>query len=39
MRKENGPLLSDEFLEEAAKEINELYGSPTKEQNEMHDIE
>jgi hypothetical protein len=32
MTKENSPFFSDEFLDELAKEINELYGSPIKEQ-------
>lgn len=31
--KENKPLLSDEFLDELANEINQLYRSPTYEQN------
>lgn len=34
MLKENRPLLSDEFLDELAKEINQHYGRPTNEQNE-----
>lgn len=34
MTKENSPYISDEFLDELAKEINELYGSPIKVQNE-----
>jgi hypothetical protein len=33
MLKENKPLLSDEFLDELANEINQLFGSPTNEQN------
>ncbi|MFB3164612.1 bacitracin ABC transporter ATP-binding protein [Neobacillus sp. 179-J 1A1 HS] len=33
MLKENKPLLSDEFLDQVANEINQLYGSPTNEQN------
>ena len=33
MVKENRPLLSDEFLDELANEINQLFGSPTNEQN------
>lgn len=32
MAKENRPLLSDEFLEEIAEEINQLYGEPQEEQ-------
>ncbi|WP_394231410.1 bacitracin ABC transporter ATP-binding protein [Niallia oryzisoli] len=28
MTTDNKPLISDEFLEELAKEINELYGEP-----------
>ncbi|PLR85619.1 bacitracin ABC transporter ATP-binding protein [Bacillus canaveralius] len=35
MHKENYPLLSDEFLDEVVKEINDLYGSPTTEQNQL----
>ncbi len=35
MSKENGPLLSDEFLDEVAKEINQLYGGPTKDENDV----
>ncbi|MEH7086896.1 bacitracin ABC transporter ATP-binding protein [Neobacillus drentensis] len=33
MFKENRPLLSDEFLDELAKEINQQYGGLTNEQN------
>lgn len=33
MLKENKPLLSDDFLDELAKEINQQYGDPTNEQN------
>lgn len=33
MSKQKKPLLTDEFLDELAKEINELYGQPV-EQNE-----
>jgi hypothetical protein len=32
MLKEKSPLLSDEFLDELVKEINQQYGGPTKEQ-------
>ena len=32
MVKEEKPILSDEFLNELAKEINELYGGPDDEQ-------
>ncbi|MEI4800545.1 bacitracin ABC transporter ATP-binding protein [Bacillus sp. FJAT-51639] len=32
MFKEYSPFLSDEFLDNLAKEINKQYGSPTKEQ-------
>ncbi len=32
MFKEKSPLLSDEFLDELAKDINQQYGGPTKEQ-------
>ncbi len=32
MVKENSPIISDEFLDELAKEINQLYGGPTNEQ-------
>lgn len=32
MFKENSPFLSDEFLDELAKEINKQYGGPTNEQ-------
>ncbi|MDQ0242743.1 hypothetical protein J2S09_000279 [Bacillus fengqiuensis] len=35
MSKENGPLLSDEFLDEVAKEINQLYGGPAKDENDV----
>ncbi|WP_156431178.1 hypothetical protein [Bacillus sp. FJAT-29814] len=34
MTKQNKPLLSDEFLNELAKEINEQYGWTVKEQND-----
>jgi hypothetical protein len=34
MLKENNPLLSDEFLNEVAREINQLYSGPGKEKNE-----
>ncbi|WHZ02918.1 bacitracin ABC transporter ATP-binding protein [Neobacillus sp. YX16] len=34
MFKENRPLLTDEFLDELANEINQQYGGPIKEQNE-----
>ncbi|MEK4228521.1 bacitracin ABC transporter ATP-binding protein [Solibacillus sp. FSL H8-0538] len=33
MFKENSPFLSDEFLDELAKEINQQYGDNTNEQN------
>ncbi|MFJ5762728.1 bacitracin ABC transporter ATP-binding protein [Neobacillus sp. NPDC093182] len=33
MLKENKPLLSDEFLDELANEINQLYGKHINEQN------
>ncbi|WP_338752658.1 hypothetical protein [Bacillus sp. FJAT-52991] len=33
MVKENSPFLSDEFLEELAREINQQYGDNTNEQN------
>jgi hypothetical protein len=32
--KENGPLLTDEFLDELVKEINEQYGFPTDKEKE-----
>ncbi|SFB21805.1 MULTISPECIES: hypothetical protein [unclassified Bacillus (in: firmicutes)] len=32
MFKENNPLLSDEVLDALAEEINQQYGSPTREQ-------
>lgn len=32
-KEKGGPILTDEFLEEAAKEINQLYGGHTNEQN------
>jgi hypothetical protein len=32
MLKDNDPFLSDEFLDEIAKEINEEFGGPTDEQ-------
>jgi hypothetical protein len=31
MSKQNKPLLTDEFLDELAKEINELFGHPVEE--------
>ncbi|MEH7123711.1 bacitracin ABC transporter ATP-binding protein [Bacillus sp. JJ1532] len=33
MFKDNSPFLSDEFLDELAKEINQQYGGQTNEQN------
>ncbi|TDL63431.1 bacitracin ABC transporter ATP-binding protein [Rhodococcus qingshengii] len=33
MLKENKPLLSDEFLDELANEINQQYGIPINDQN------
>jgi hypothetical protein len=33
MLKDNDPFLSDEFLDELAKEINQQFGGPTDEQN------
>ena len=33
MFKENRPLLSDELLDEIAKEINQQYGCPINDQN------
>jgi hypothetical protein len=33
MFKENSPFLSDEFLDELTKEINQQFGGPTNEQN------
>ncbi|WP_066392290.1 hypothetical protein [Neobacillus mesonae] len=32
MHKEKNPIVSDEFLDELVKEINQLYGEPTEEQ-------
>ncbi|MDF9758284.1 hypothetical protein OKW24_000057 [Peribacillus simplex] len=32
MFKDNNPFLSDEFLDELAKDINQQYGGPIKEQ-------
>ncbi|WP_066392296.1 hypothetical protein [Neobacillus mesonae] len=32
MHKEKNPIISDEFLDEIVKEINQLYGGPTEEQ-------
>ena len=32
MSKEKSPFLSDEFLDELVKEINQQYGGPIKEQ-------
>lgn len=37
MSKQNKPLLTDDFLDEVAKEISELYGGPTAEQNDLPD--
>lgn len=34
MTKVKKPILTDEFLDELAKEINDQYGWPKKEQNE-----
>lgn len=34
MSKKTKPLLSEEFLDEIAREINELYGDPDNEQKE-----
>ncbi|MCM3651651.1 bacitracin ABC transporter ATP-binding protein [Metabacillus litoralis] len=34
MSKKSKPLLSEEFLDEIAREINELYGEPNNEQKE-----
>lgn len=33
MSKEKKPLLTDEFLDELAKEINEIYGPPDEQNN------
>jgi hypothetical protein len=33
MLKENSPFLSDDFLDELAKEINQQFGGSTNEQN------
>ncbi|MDM5187973.1 bacitracin ABC transporter ATP-binding protein [Bacillus sp. DX4.1] len=38
MSKENKPFLSDEFLDEVVKEINQLYGDSTKEQNDVPSV-
>ncbi len=38
MFKENIPFLSDEFLDELAKEINQQYGGHSNEQNVEHMI-
>lgn len=35
MSKENNPILSDEFLDEVVKEINQLYGDPAKDENDV----
>jgi hypothetical protein len=34
MSKDKNPLLSDEFIDELVKEINQLYGDPSEEQND-----
>ncbi|QGQ47752.1 hypothetical protein [Metabacillus sediminilitoris] len=39
MKKETEPLLSDEFLDEIAREINELYGGSLDEQNEEQGVQ
>ncbi|WP_342430873.1 bacitracin ABC transporter ATP-binding protein [Neobacillus sp. FSL H8-0543] len=38
MSKEKNPLLSDEFIDEMVKEINQLYGDPSEEQNNEESI-
>lgn len=35
MTKDNTPFLSDEFLDEVIKEINQLYGGDAMEQNDV----
>ncbi|MBO1510749.1 hypothetical protein [Metabacillus bambusae] len=37
MTKEAEPILSDEFLDEVAREINQLYGSPIEKQEDDRD--
>ncbi|MCM2532449.1 bacitracin ABC transporter ATP-binding protein [Neobacillus pocheonensis] len=39
MSKENKPLLSEQFLEEVVREINQLYSGSNLEQNEVLDKE
>ncbi|EOR25242.1 bacitracin ABC transporter ATP-binding protein [Cytobacillus oceanisediminis] len=34
MKKENKPIISDEFLDKLAEEINQLYGEPAEEESE-----
>ena len=38
MSKQNNPLLTDDFLDEVAKEISQLYGGPAKEQNDWTNV-
>jgi hypothetical protein len=35
MFKENNPFLSDEFLDEVVREINQLYGGPVEDKNDV----
>jgi len=35
MSNNKNPLLTDEFLDELAKEISQLYGGPSHEQNDV----
>jgi hypothetical protein len=35
MIKDNNPFLTDEFLDEVVKEINQLYGDGTTEENDV----
>ncbi|MEJ9229942.1 bacitracin ABC transporter ATP-binding protein [Peribacillus butanolivorans] len=34
-QKTDNPIISDEFLDQVAKEINEQYGGPAKEKNDQ----
>lgn len=38
MSKQNNPLLTDDFLDEVAKEISQLFGGLIKEQNDLTNV-
>ncbi|MFE4897121.1 bacitracin ABC transporter ATP-binding protein [Peribacillus butanolivorans] len=35
-QKNDNPIISDEFLDQVVKEINEQYGGPAMEKNDQH---